>query len=49
MNKHQKTCCLSEAERKLLKAEIIPIIEKKTLEEIKLALQLIGIKETKRF
>lgn len=48
MNKHQKNHCLSEEERKQLFAEIIPILEKKTLEEINLTLQLISIKETKQ-
>lgn len=40
--------CLSEDERKLLAAEIIPILKSNTVEEIKLALQLIAIKEMKR-
>ncbi|MFC7685051.1 hypothetical protein ACFQU5_03660 [Ureibacillus sp. GCM10028918] len=48
MNEHKKRFCLTEDERKQLMAEINPILEKKSLEEIKLALQLINIKNMKQ-
>ncbi|QCR32238.1 hypothetical protein [Lysinibacillus sp. SGAir0095] len=44
MNNDEKNDRLSEVERKKLMAEILPILEKKSQEEIKFALHLLTLK-----
>lgn len=48
MNVHEKNNGLSEEERQHFRAEIIPILEKKSITEIEMAMQQLFLKEIRK-